>query len=396
MESTKVEHTRSRRTNITVEETEDEDIQRMNVKDKLDTSLSYLIDDGKDQGESNRFAQGNTPTPQVRGENKKPTSYNTYEVPVNTGKQFTRKTLTTDTNDSVLTLHSVHSQHIPLSQKEEVLLAAMDANLNALMKDEEQLPDLRKNWVESAKDILSGVPNHLPPLQEVNHKIPIIDEEKQYSYYLPRCPDALKKQLIDKIQDYKSAGWWEETNVSQAAPMLCILKKGRAKLCTVIDGRKQNENTKKDVTPFPDQEQIRNDVARGKYQLKINMSNVYEQIRVELSDVWKTAFATIYGTFVSHTMLQGDCNAPATFQWLMTIIFQEYIGRFVHVYLDDIFVFSNSIEEHKKHLGLVFDKLRKAQLFLEERKLNLYSKKMDCLGHIIDDRGIHVDSDKMA
>src|SRR3984957_7291225 len=108
-----------------------------------------------------------------------------YEGPVHTGKRFTRKILTTDTNDSVPTLHSVPSQYIPLSQKEEVLLAAMDANLNALTKDEEQLSDLKKNWVESAKDILSGAPSHLPPLQEVNHKIPIIDEEKQYSYYLP-------------------------------------------------------------------------------------------------------------------------------------------------------------------------------------------------------------------
>src|SRR6202040_1776661 len=124
------------------------------------------------------------------------------------------------------------------------------------------------------------------------------------------------------------------------------------------DGRKRNENTKKDVTSFPDQEQIRNDVAQGKYRLMIDMFNAYKQIHVKLSDVWKTAFATIYGTFVSHTMQQGDCNAPARFQWLMTVIFQEYIGRFVHVYLDDIFVFSNSIEEHKKHLRLVFDKLR--------------------------------------
>src|ERR1700722_1735471 len=142
--------------------------------------------------------------------------------------------------------------------------------------------------------------------------------------------------------------------------------------------------------------QIRNNVARGKFQSKIDMSNTYEQIHVEPSNVWKTAFTTIYSTFVSHTMQQGDCNAPATFQRLMTVIFQEYIGRFVHVYLDDIFVFSNSIEEHEKHLGLVFDKLRQAQLFLEESKLDLYSKKMDCLGHIIDDRGIHADSDKMA
>ena len=90
-----------------VEVTEDKDIQRMNVKDKLDASLSYLIDDGKDQGESRRFTLGNTSTPQVRGENKMPTSYDTYEVPVNTGKRFTRKTLTTDTNDSVPTLQYI-------------------------------------------------------------------------------------------------------------------------------------------------------------------------------------------------------------------------------------------------------------------------------------------------
>jgi hypothetical protein len=73
--------------------------------------------------------------------------------------------------------------------------------------------------------------------------------------------------------------------------------------------------------PFPDQEEIRNDVAYAKYQSKINMSNTYEQIHVEPSDMWKTAFSTVYGTFLSHTMQQGDCNAPAMFQCLMTTIF---------------------------------------------------------------------------
>ena len=126
------------------------------------------------------------------------------------------------------------------------------------------------------------------------------------------------------------------------------------------------------------------------------MSDAYEQICVEPSDIWKTAFSTVYGTFVSHTMQQGDCNTPATFQRLMTIIFRDFIGKFVHVYLDDIFVFSDSIEDHEKYLGFVFDKLCKSQLYLEESKLDLYTKRMDCHGHIIDDQGIHADSDKMA
>jgi hypothetical protein len=59
-------------------------------------------------------------------------------------------------------------------------------------------------------------------------------------------------------------------------------------------------------------------------------------------------------------------------------------------------MYSNSIEEHEKHLELVFYKFHKAQLYLEESNLDLYSKKMDCLGHIINDRGIHANADKMA
>ena len=126
------------------------------------------------------------------------------------------------------------------------------------------------------------------------------------------------------------------------------------------------------------------------------MSNVSEQIHVEPKNVWKMVFTTICGTFVSHTMQQEDCNALAAFRWLMTVIFQDYIGRFVQVYLDNIFVYSNSIEEHEKHLELIFDELREVHLYLEESKLNLYSKRMNWLGHLIDDHSIHVDSDKMS
>ena len=80
----------------------------------------------------------------------------------------------------------------------------------------------------------------------------------------------------------------------------------------------------------------------------------------------------------------------------MTVIFRDYIRRFVHIYLDYIFVYINSIKEHEKHLELMFDKLRQAHLYLEESELNLYSKQMDCLGHLIDDHGIYVDINKMS
>jgi hypothetical protein len=72
------------------------------------------------------------------------------------------------------------------------------------------------------------------------------------------------------------------------------------------------------------------------------------------------------------------------------------IRKFMHVYLDDIFVYSNSVEEHEHHLKLVLDRLRENSLYLKWSKCNLYAKTLDCLGHIIDDWGIHPDSDKMA
>ena len=86
--------------------------------------------------------------------------------------------------------------------------------------------------------------------------------------------------------------------VKQAVPMLCVLKKNR-KLCMVFDLHMQNENMEKDISPFPDQDTIQHNVACAAYRSKLNMSEAYKQICVCNEDVPKTAFATIFGTFVS-------------------------------------------------------------------------------------------------
>jgi len=140
----------------------------------------------------------------------------------------------------------------------------------------------------------------------------------------------------------------------------------------------------KDITPLPDQEVIREDVARAKIRSKIDLTDAYEQVRVWPEDVIKNVFTTIVGTYVSHVMWIGDCNAPATFQRLMTMIFRDAIGRFMHMYLDNIFVYSNTIEEHEEHLRFIFEKLWEFSLYLKWVKCNLYAEQVDCLGHIID------------
>ena len=64
---------------------------------------------------------------------------------------------------------------------------------------EEDIPQLREQWFQKDSDILGGAPPELLPLWEVNHRIPLIDKGKRYTYHLPRCPDSLQQQLSDKI-----------------------------------------------------------------------------------------------------------------------------------------------------------------------------------------------------
>jgi hypothetical protein len=131
----------------------------------------------------------------------------------------------------------------------------------------------------------------------------------------------------------------------------------------------------KDIMPLPDQEAIREDVARTRYRSKIDLANAYEQVRIEPKDVPKTVFSTIMGTYVSNVVQQGDCNAPATFQCLMTSIFRDIIGRTNHTFLDDVFTFTGTLEEHEMALGTVFTRLRENRLYLKWSSVTCMQKR---------------------
>jgi hypothetical protein len=208
----------------------------------------------------------------------------------------------------------------------------------------EDATHLRQQWYNEFVDILEGTKEELLPLREVNHEINLMDPNKKHTYRLLRCPTAMRDEFHTKLNRYINAGWWEPRTASQAAPLMCLHKKD-GRLRTVIDARQRNENMVKDVTPLPDQETIREDVARAPIRSKIDLADAYEQVRVRPTDVDKTTFTTIAGTFVSHVVQQGDCNAPATFQRLMTSIFRDVIGRFLHMYLIHLLPISRGARE---------------------------------------------------
>ncbi|KAJ2989339.1 hypothetical protein NUW54_g8816 [Trametes sanguinea] len=136
---------------------------------------------------------------------------------------------------------------------------------------EEELQKLRDKWYAKTEDIMRSLPETLSPCCEVNHRIPLIDKQKKYQYHLPRCADVVKLELLTKINRCVAAGWWRPVTCEQAAPLLCVTKKD-GKLPTVVDARQRNSNMVHDLTPFPDQDLIRMDMARAKYRSKIDLS----------------------------------------------------------------------------------------------------------------------------
>src|SRR5437588_1669375 len=66
----------------------------------------------------------------------------------------------------------------------------------------------------------------------------------------------------------------------------------------------------------------------------------------------------------------------------------DYLGEFVWIYLDDILIFSNTPEDHVRHVNLVCKKLKEVQLFASPKKSILFADRLEILGHIIDDNGV--------
>ncbi|SRR5258708_4379968 len=112
--------------------------------------------------------------------------------------------------------------------------------------------------------------------------------------------------------------------------------------------RNCNANTVLDVTPMPDMHYLMDCMVQCKYCSKIDMTDTYEQIRVEADCIQHMGFATPYSTFESNVMQQGDCNAPSTFQHMLTWVFQDRIGMDVHAWFDNIFTGTNTVFKHNK------------------------------------------------
>ena len=126
------------------------------------------------------------------------------------------------------------------------------------------------------------------------------------------------------------------------------------------------------------------------------MTNSFFQTRVHPDDIPLTATVTPFGLYEWLVMPMGLRNAPATHQRRMVTALRQHIGRICHVYMDDIIIWSQTLQEHERSISQVMDALRRANLFCSAKKTQFFMTEVNFLGHIINVDGISVDPSKVS
>ncbi|RYP18084.1 hypothetical protein DL767_009899 [Monosporascus sp. MG133] len=136
-------------------------------------------------------------------------------------------------------------------------------------------------------------------------------------------------------------------------------------------------------------------ISKAKWFTALDLPDGYYLIRMAKGEEWKITFRTIYGHYEYKVMPQGLTNTPASFQHILTTILRKFLNKFVFVYLDDILIYSETLEEHKKHVVQVLEALKKANLLVNAEKSVWHTQKLNFLGFTITPGQIQIQNSKL-
>lgn len=128
---------------------------------------------------------------------------------------------------------------------------------------------------------------------------------------------------------------------------------------------------------------------------KLDLHRVYNLIRIREGDEWKIAFTTSSGHYEYLVMPFGLANSLPVFQSFINNIFRDMINHWVIMYIDDILIHSNSMEERVAYMKTALQCLIDNHLCAKAEKYEFHLTFLSFLGYVISSEGVTMDDAKV-
>ncbi|CAM8886359.1 unnamed protein product [Rhodiola kirilowii] len=208
----------------------------------------------------------------------------------------------------------------------------------------------------------------------------------------------------DVIYPISDSQWVSSVHVVPKKSGITIEEDAEGKMVTTrikngwrmcIDYRKLNAVTRKDHFPLPFIDQMLDRLAGKPYFCFLDGFSGYNRIPIAPEDQEKTTFTCPFGTFAFRRMSFGLCNAPVTFQRVVTSIFSHMIGEFIEVFMDDFTIYGDTFDACLNNLSTVLARCVSMNLVLNYEKCHFMVTHGIVLGHIVSQKGMEVDKAKI-
>jgi transposase InsO family protein len=234
---------------------------------------------------------------------------------------------------------------------------------------------------------------------QIKHSIKTHDEIPVYTKTY-RYPFIHREEVRSQIEKMLEQGIIRPSDSAWSSPIWVVPKKvdasGKQKWRLVVDFRKLNEKTIDDKYPIPNISDVLDKLGKCQYFTTLDLASGFYQVEMNPSDIAKTAFNVEHGHFEFLRMPMGLKNSPSTFQRVMDSVLKGLQNVICLVYLDDIIVFSTSLQEHMINLEKVFQRLRESNFKIQLDKSEFLKLETAYLGHVITRDGIKPNPDKVS
>ncbi|MGL5709110.1 MAG: reverse transcriptase domain-containing protein [Aeromonas sp.] len=287
-------------------------------------------------------------------------------------------------------LISIDGHEIEILPSEQIDIHSPDIRIC----DRTKILKIESETNNELKNIINETKHKNPKIGTIHgifHEIIIKSHNPIQCHEYP-IPQKLRKKTLDELQRLVTEKIIRPSNSRYASPAYPILKRNND-IRLVVDYRKLNSITSKEIFPIQGIAEQLLDLQGSKYYSTIDLKSGYYQILMHPDSIHLTAFVIAGRQYEFLRMPFGLANAPRTFQRIMTQIFSEF--KFVRIYLDDILIFSSSLEEHIDHVKQVIERLVKGNISINFEKSLFAKTEVKYLGQLINSEGIRADINRV-